>query len=124
MGRTGFEPVTSSVSGNDIYRICFRIFALSCCTWSALVYWRPSLSAAIVTQLVTQSPVVNLGGQNTSDQGLEAARRHELLPGLGQGRVDASLIFCQAATRGRVHLPLASSLRLAQGILSPVSRKL
>ena len=38
---------------------------------------------------------------------------------LGQYRVDAGLIFCQAATPGRVGLPLALSLRLAQGILSP-----
>ena len=51
--------------------------------------------------------------------GREAARQHELLFGLGQHRVDAGLIFCQAATPGRVGLPLALSLRLAQGILSP-----
>jgi hypothetical protein len=39
--------------------------------------------------------------------------QHELLLGLGQYRVDASLIFCQAGTLGRV------GLRLAQGIFSP-----
>jgi len=56
---------------------------------------------------------------STSDQGLEAARQHELLLGLGQYRVDAGLIFCQAGTLGRVGLPLPLSLRLAQRILSP-----
>lgn len=43
----------ASVSGNDICRSCFRVFALSCYTWSIIVRWRPSPSAAIVTQLVT-----------------------------------------------------------------------
>ena len=46
--------MTSSVSGNAIYCSCFRIFTLSCCVWSALVRWCPSLSAVIVTQLGTQ----------------------------------------------------------------------
>ena len=31
------EPLTSSVSGNDICRICFRFFAVNCCLWSTLV---------------------------------------------------------------------------------------
>ena len=43
------------MSGNTIYCSCFRIFTLSCCPWSALVRWCPSLSAAIVTQLVTRA---------------------------------------------------------------------
>ena len=43
-----------SVSGNAICRSCFRVFALSCYTRSTIVRWRPSLSAAIVTQLVTR----------------------------------------------------------------------
>ena len=55
VGRTGFEPVTSSVSGNAIYHSCFRIFILSCDVSSACVHGRLSRSAAIVTQLVTQS---------------------------------------------------------------------
>ena len=46
--------MTSSVSGNDIGRARFRIFFLSCCTWCTIVRWRPSLSAVIVTQLVTR----------------------------------------------------------------------
>lgn len=46
--------MTSSVSGNAIYRSCFRILALSCYARSTLVRWCPSLSAAIVTQLVTR----------------------------------------------------------------------
>jgi hypothetical protein len=50
---TGFEPVTSSVSGNAIYGSCFRIFKVSCSVRSVLVRWCPSLSAAVVTQLVT-----------------------------------------------------------------------
>ncbi len=65
--------VTSSVSGNDICRLCFRIFTLSCCTWSALVRWRPSLSATIVTQLVTQAACCSgmlLGGLSLSAQPL------------------------------------------------------
>ena len=42
-----------SVSGNVLRGSCFRFFILSCCEWSTCVRWRPSLSAAIVTQLVT-----------------------------------------------------------------------
>jgi hypothetical protein len=56
VGRTGFEPVTSSVSGNDVYCSCFPIFTLSCCAWSVLVRWRPSPRAAVVTQFVTHLP--------------------------------------------------------------------
>jgi DNA-binding CsgD family transcriptional regulator len=52
-------------------------------------------------------------------RGLEAARQHELLPGLGQYRVDAGLIFCQEGTLGRVGLPFALSLCVALGPLSP-----
>lgn len=54
VGVDGLEPSTSSLSGNDVYRICFRFFALSCCPWSTLVRWCPLLSAAIVTQFVTR----------------------------------------------------------------------
>jgi hypothetical protein len=43
VGRTGFEPVTSSVSGNAICRLCFRIFALNCCR---VVHARPLASIA------------------------------------------------------------------------------
>jgi hypothetical protein len=46
------------VSGIAIYRSCFRIFTLSCCAWSALVRWCPSLSDAIVTHLVTRLGLV------------------------------------------------------------------
>lgn len=45
----------ASVSRNDIYRLCFPIFTLSCCAWSALIRWCPSLAAAIVTHFVTQA---------------------------------------------------------------------
>ena len=45
----------ASVSGNDVYCSCFRIFTLSCRAWSALVRWRPSPWAAVVTQLVTHA---------------------------------------------------------------------
>ena len=52
----GLEPSTSSsLSGNAIYRLCFRIFTLNCCAPFILVRWCPSLSAAIVTQLVTHA---------------------------------------------------------------------
>jgi hypothetical protein len=47
--------LTSSVSGNAIHRLCFRIFTLNCCVSFTLVHWCPSLSAAIVTQLVTHA---------------------------------------------------------------------
>jgi hypothetical protein len=57
VGRTGFEPVTSSVSGNFVNRLCFRILFLSCDVSSAGVHGRLSRSAAIVTQLVTRSSV-------------------------------------------------------------------
>jgi hypothetical protein len=43
------------VSGNAIYRLCFLIFALSSCVPFTLVRWCPSLSAAIVTRLVTHA---------------------------------------------------------------------
>jgi len=43
----------ASVSGNVLCRSCLRFFALSYYTWSTIVRWRPSPSAAIVTQLVT-----------------------------------------------------------------------
>jgi hypothetical protein len=49
--------VTASVSGNAICRACFRIFVLNCCVLSTLVRWCPSPAIAIVTQLVTRSPV-------------------------------------------------------------------
>ncbi len=61
VGRTGFEPVTSSVSGNAIYRSRFRIFILKCCARSMHVRWRPSMSAAIVTQLVTWPSIGHSG---------------------------------------------------------------
>jgi len=47
--------VIASVSGNAIYPLCFRIFALNRCVPFTLVRWCPSLSAAIVTQLVTHA---------------------------------------------------------------------
>ncbi len=52
-GSSVARPITS-VSGNDVNCSCFRIFTLICCAWSALVRWRPSPWAAVVTdQLVT-----------------------------------------------------------------------
>ena len=57
VGGTGFEPVTSSVSGNDVGRSCFRILFLKYDVSSASVHRCLSLPAAIVTQLVTRSPV-------------------------------------------------------------------
>jgi hypothetical protein len=33
--------------------ICFRIFALSCFSWSAVARWRPSLPTAIVTEVIS-----------------------------------------------------------------------
>ena len=54
-GRTGLETVTSSVSGNAICRLCVRIFTLNCFVPFTLVRWCLSLSAAIVTQLVTRA---------------------------------------------------------------------
>ncbi len=50
----GRVPKIVSVSGTVLCRSCFRFFALSCYTWSIIVRWRPSPSAAIVTQLVTR----------------------------------------------------------------------
>jgi hypothetical protein len=41
--------------GNAIYRLCFRIFALNSGVPSIVVHWCPSLSAAIVIQLVTHA---------------------------------------------------------------------
>jgi hypothetical protein len=79
------------------------------------------VASVAVTFRLTLSTTRTAG--STSDQGLEAARQHELLLGLARYRVDAGLIFCQAGTLGRFGLPLALSLRLAQGILSPSSQQ-
>ncbi len=49
-------PKIVSVSGNSSGRAYFRISAMTCGEWSARVRWRPSPSAAIVTQFVTRSP--------------------------------------------------------------------
>jgi hypothetical protein len=46
-------PWTASLSGKPRRPSSFRIWALSCWRWSAGVRWRPPLSPAIVTQLVT-----------------------------------------------------------------------
>ena len=51
------SELTFSVSGKLVNRPCFRILSLSCDVSSASVHWRLSRSAAIVTQLVTRSPV-------------------------------------------------------------------
>jgi hypothetical protein len=55
VGRTGFEPVTSSVPGKVIRRACFRILLLSCDVWSADVHECMLLSRAVVTRLVTHA---------------------------------------------------------------------
>jgi hypothetical protein len=47
--------MTSSLSGNATYRLCFRIFSLNRCVLFAPVRWCPSLCAAILTQLVTHA---------------------------------------------------------------------
>ena len=60
VGRNGFEPVTSSVSGNGIDRSCFRIVMMRCGKCSAHVRRGPLLSAVIVTHLVTQPQVASL----------------------------------------------------------------
>ena len=70
--------MTSSVSGNDVYRSCFRIFVLSCWAWSVLVRWCPSPSAAVVTQLVTQAAFFSgesPGGLSLSGQPLSVGAR-------------------------------------------------
>ena len=59
VGRTRFELVTSSVSGNVVGRSCFRILGLSCGVWSADVHGRMSLSRAVVTYLVTRLRMVS-----------------------------------------------------------------
>jgi len=52
----GSSPnLTSSVSGNFVGCICFRVLPLNCAVWSVDVHERLSLSLAIVTQLVTRS---------------------------------------------------------------------
>ena len=48
------DSVTSSVSGNAVFRPGFRILVMSCDVWSADVHRRTSLWGAVVTQLVTQ----------------------------------------------------------------------
>jgi hypothetical protein len=53
VSRTGFEPVTSSVSGNVAGCSCFRIMTVSCGALSADVHGRMPLLRAVVTRLVT-----------------------------------------------------------------------
>ena len=48
------KPWTSSLSGKFAKRSCFRFLITACGYWSTHVHWCPSLSAAIVTQLVTR----------------------------------------------------------------------
>ena len=48
------KPWTSSLSGKFAKRSCFRFVITACGYWSTHVHWCPSLSAAIVTQLVTR----------------------------------------------------------------------
>ena len=83
--------MTSSVSGNDIGRSCFRILMMSCDLWSADVHGRTAPSKVVVTRVVTHIQAHGSGGSCPTAS----------LLGLGQYRVDASLIFCQAATPGR-----------------------
>jgi hypothetical protein len=47
--------VTSSVSGNDIGRFCFRILGMSCDVLSANVHGSMSLLRPVVIQLLTRS---------------------------------------------------------------------
>ena len=73
---TGFEPVTSSVSGNGIDRSCFRILLMSCGVWSADVHGRMSLSRTVVTRLVTHlGPRVCPGSQSAWRAGPRLVRR-------------------------------------------------
>ena len=84
------------------------------------------VAGVAVTVAVSSAQVVRWRADRTADttrdRGREAARQRELLLGLSQYRADAGLIFFQAGTPGRVGLPLALSLRLAQVILSLVSQ--
>ncbi len=96
------------------YGSCECLCAVADCCRS-LVLLSPLLSA----QPKSPGDKPTRTADSTRDRGREAARQHELLLGLGQYRVDAGLIFCQAGTPGRVGLPLALSLRLALGLLSP-----
>jgi hypothetical protein len=68
------------VSGNDVYCSCFRIFTLNCCALSALVRWRPSLLAAIVTQLVTQAAFFSGILPGATPNHSQAARRQPPRP--------------------------------------------
>ena len=80
------------------------------------------VAGVAVTVAVSSAQVVRWQADpdhSTRGRGREAERQHELLFGLSQHCVYAGLIFCQAGTPGQVGLPLALSLRLAQGILSP-----
>lgn len=60
VGRNGFEPVTSSVSGNAIERTCFRFLSLNCYLLYAGVHRSRRPSTAIVTQLLmSMSPATH-----------------------------------------------------------------
>ena len=86
VGRTGFEPVTSSVSGNVVGCSCFRILLMRCGKWSADVHGRMPPPRAVVTRLVTRrawplawpspsGPVHRWIGQQIGIYGRSMARR-------------------------------------------------
>jgi hypothetical protein len=55
VGRTGFEPVTSSVSGKSDDSLASSAMSLTCGSVSVVVRHSPSWPLAIVTQLVTRA---------------------------------------------------------------------
>src|SRR5271170_6072967 len=75
----GSLPVIASVSGNDIHRLRFRIFVLTCRTWFVLVRRCPSLSTAIVTQLVTHAALFSGILSGRTRPRLATAQRRQVL---------------------------------------------
>jgi hypothetical protein len=70
VGRTGFEPAISSVSGQAARVVACAQLGTEQCEWSGQVQGRPTVCTAIVTQFDTQFPSdAVMGGQRAHGSG-------------------------------------------------------
>jgi hypothetical protein len=101
--RTGFEPVSSSVSGNSIYLPCFRIMFLNCDVSSANVHGPLPPSRVVVTQLVTRlgldALARTLGSEGATHFTLRCTAQTVVLGGLASRLANA--VFLAAVVTDR-----------------------